>query len=159
MLITLVRLVGAWMALYGFFYGFHFAYLLKSPVMPLGMFLAALPALVSLVFGITVMIRAPRIAGRSSDDGRVVITDMLPSGLILLGVYWGGMGAFSAVANMPFLIKQFDQSRIDVLGEAWFWHTLSPGLQMGVGIVLMVIGSRMRCRQKMIEQVTGVEPR
>jgi O-antigen/teichoic acid export membrane protein len=144
-LTTLIRLMGAWIAVYGLLFGTHFLYMLKHEASGMHIFLAFLPSLVSLVIGSAYIIWAPKIAGGREDDLKG-LPDILPAGLILLGVYWLGSGFFQGVGNMNFYRQIFDSSRFDLFSDSAFWVALGNFAQAFGGLVLIIIGNRMRSK-------------
>ena len=136
--------MGAWLAVYGLLFGTHFMYMLKYEASGMHIFLAFLPSLVSLLIGAAYILFAPRIAGGRVDDLRT--SDILPSGLILLGVYWLGSGLFQGVGNINFYRQIFDSSRFDLFADSAFWVALGNFAQAFGGLVIIVIGNRMHSK-------------
>ncbi len=97
-----------------------------------------LPLATSLLLGLAVIVLAPRIAGKWT--GKVVVNSaaLLSAGLILLGIYWLGVGSFSFLVRLGLIIRELGD-RFDGLSS-----TVADFIQVVIGGALIVIGSRMR---------------
>ncbi len=108
-----------------------------------------------MAIGLIYIIFARRIAGNQCAESNVMVVDILPSGLILLGLHWVGIGTFSAIANTGTFIDLLDSSRIHLMSGPMFWHNIAPCFKVGLGLTLAIVGYRMRVAQKQIEQVAA----
>lgn len=145
MLTTLIRLMGAWMAVYGLLFGTHFMYMLNAEPTGMHIFLSFLPSLVSLLIGLGYIIFAPKLAG-ARDSNFNNMPDILPSGLILLGVYWFGSGIFQGVGNMGFYSQIFNSGIYDIFTNTAWWVALGNFAQAIGGLILIIAGNRMRAQ-------------
>lgn len=133
------------MAVYGLLFGAHFMYMLEGEAPGMHIFLAFLPSLVSLLIGVGYIIFAPKLAG-IRDSNPTHVPDILPSGLILLGVYWLGSGIFQGIGNMSFYSQIFDSSIFTVFTNSAWWVALGNFAQAIGGLVLIITGNRMRAQ-------------
>ena len=140
--------MGLWVAVHGLLYGFNFGYIVGSGDPPLHIFLAFLPSLGSLVLGVIFIIFAPQLAGPEPDCERApTSTDILSAGLILLGIHWLGSGVFSGTANLGLFRDVFNRSRVRFF-DFTIWIAISEFVQAAAGIILIVIGNRMRAAHR-----------
>lgn len=146
MLTTLIRLMGAWMAVYGLMFGTHFTYMLEYKPSSMETFLAFLPSLVSFAMGIGYVIFAPKLAG-GKDSTAESIPDILPAGLILLGLYWVNSGIFQALGNFNFYKQIFDE-RYGIFSDNAKWVAIGNLVQVIVGTIVFITGFRMREEHK-----------
>lgn len=142
MLTILIRLMGAWLAVYGLLFGFQFTYMLKTEAPPHFIFLAFLPSIASMIIGIIYIIYAPKISG-DNNQKQQYIPNILRSGLILLGVYWLGTGMFYAIGNVGFYNGFADSSRFDIF-DSTYWVAAGNFFQVIAGMTLIIIGNRMQ---------------
>jgi O-antigen/teichoic acid export membrane protein len=135
--------MGAWMAVYGLLFGAQFTFMFNLDKSGLDLFLAFLPSLVSLAIGLSYIFFAPNISRERPED-RKRAPEILPGGLVLLGVYWLGSGFFMAVGNMVYFMDIFDSKDFEFFGTSAFWSALGNLAQALGGLILIAVGNRMR---------------